>query len=185
MPTKHKDSSSAPSPVPILGICGHKQSGKTKLIIELLEHLNERGLRVAIIKHESEKFHIESPKHESFEFRHAGAQQVLVTSEQRWALLYERECAKQPSIEEHIADLQTDDLDLVLIEGNIGNTFPKLEVHRPIMCKPLLFPEDPQIKAIATDSPLILSDDLILLDILNIKTVADFIIEEIVGNFKN
>ncbi len=171
--------------VPILGISGHKKSGKTQLIIELLKHFNERGLRVAVIKHEQDHFHIDQPKHDSFSLREAGAQQVLLTSNQRWALLYEREQAQEPSIEAHIADLQTESLDLVLVEGNAGNTFPKLEVHRPIMCKALLFPTDRHIKAVATDSPLILSDEITLLDLNNVKIITDFICEEIIAPFLN
>jgi len=173
------------SSVPILGISGHKKSGKTLLIIELLKHFNERGLSVAVIKHEPDHFHIDQPKHDSYNLREAGAQQVLLTSNQRWALLYEREQAQEPSIEAHIADLQTDNLDLVLVEGNSGNTFPKLEVHRPIMCKPLLFPKDKHIIAVATDSPLIMTDDITLLDLNDVKIIADFICEEIIATFLN
>lgn len=171
--------------VPILGICGHKKSGKTQLIIELLKHFNERGLHIAIIKHEHEHFHIDQPKHDSFHLREAGAQQVLLTSSQRWALMFERDYAQQPSIEAHIADLHTENLDLVMVEGNSGNTFPKLEVHRPKMCKPLLFPNDSLITAVATDSPLILADEMILLDLNDTKIIADFICEEIIAHFLN
>ena len=171
--------------IPIIGICGHRKSGKTQLIIELLKLFNERGLRVAVIKIEQDQFTIDNDKHDSFHLRAAGAQQILLSSKQRWALLYEREQAQLPNIEAHIADLQTEHLELVIVEGNLGNTFPKLEVHRPIMCKSLLFPQDDKIVAVATDSPLILTDDITLLDLNDAKIMADFILEEIVAPFHN
>lgn len=167
--------------IPIIGICGHKKSGKTTLILELLKHFNERGLRVAVIKHESDHFTFDNKQHDSFHLREAGAQQVLMTSAQRWALLYEREQVQEPNIEAHIADLQTESLDLVIVEGNAGNTIKKIEIHRPTMCKSLLFPKDKNIIAVATDSPLILNDEMTLLDLNDVKIITDFILEEIIA----
>lgn len=169
------------SKIPIVGICGHKNSGKTLLIVELIKHFNERGLQVAVIKQENHQLALNNPKQDSYQFQQAGAQQVLLTSNQRWSLLYEREQAQQPNIEAHIADLQTEHLDLVLVESDSGNTFPKIEVHRPIQCKPLLFPNQPLIKAVATDSPLILAEYVTQLNLNDSKCIADYIHEEIIA----
>lgn len=169
------------SKLPILGICGHAKSGKTQLIVELIKHFNERGLQIAVIKHEINQLAFNNPKLDSHQFQQAGAQQVLLSSNQRWSLIYEREHVSEPSIEAHIADLHTEYLDLVIVEGDIGNTFPKIEVHRPIQCKPLLFPKQTLIKAVATDSPLILSEDVTLLNLNDTKLIADYILEEIIA----
>jgi molybdopterin-guanine dinucleotide biosynthesis protein B len=42
-------------------------------------------------------------------------------------------------------------VDLVIVEGFKTETHAKLEVHRSAVGKPLLFPNDPNIVAIASD----------------------------------
>src|SRR5262249_2954965 len=74
---------------PVIGIVGWKNSGKTTLIESLLRDLNGRGLRVSTLKHAHHAFDIDHPGKDSFRHREAGAHEVLVTSESRWALLHE------------------------------------------------------------------------------------------------
>ncbi|MGH6977069.1 MAG: molybdopterin-guanine dinucleotide biosynthesis protein B, partial [Stellaceae bacterium] len=45
-------------------------------------------------------------------------------------------------------------VDLVLVEGFKGEDFPKLEVYRPSVGKPLMFPEQTSIVAVASDQQL-------------------------------
>jgi molybdopterin-guanine dinucleotide biosynthesis protein B len=48
--------------------------------------------------------------------------------------------------------------DLVLVEGYKAAPIPKLEIWRAAAGKPLLYPRDPHIMAIATDTPERLPD---------------------------
>jgi molybdopterin-guanine dinucleotide biosynthesis protein B len=59
------------------------------------------------------------------------------------------------SVHDLLAQLRADD-DWVLVEGFKQSNMPKVEVWRPANAKPLRFPVDPHIVAIATDAP----DDL-------------------------
>ena len=46
-----------------------------------------------------------------------------------------------------------DGVDWVLVEGFKFSDLPKVEVWRQVAGQPMLYPEDPYIKAIATDVP--------------------------------
>lgn len=160
---------------PILGFAANSGTGKTTLLLKLLPLLCERGVCVGMIKHAHHQFDIDKPGKDSFELRKAGAQQMLVTSNQRWALMVEREYEHEPRLEEHIAHMDHDTLDLIMVEGFKHSRFPKIELHRPSMSQSLLFPGDEHIIAVACDSPLILPDHIALLDLNNEKQIVDFI----------
>ena len=44
-------------------------------------------------------------------------------------------------------------VDLLLVEGFKHHPHPKIEVHRPSLGKPLLYPDDPWVVAVASDEP--------------------------------
>jgi molybdopterin-guanine dinucleotide biosynthesis protein MobB len=169
--------------VPVLGFAAYSGVGKTTLLTQLLPLLCERGVCVGMIKHAHHRFDIDKPGKDSFELRKAGAQQMLVTSGQRWALMVEREYEHEPRLEEHIAHLDHSTLDLVLVEGFKQARFPKIELHRPSLAKPLLFPQDEDIIAVATDSPLILPPHIEALDLNNPGRVAAFICERLLPQY--
>jgi molybdopterin-guanine dinucleotide biosynthesis protein B len=160
---------------PVLGFAAFSGVGKTTLLLKLLPLLCERGLCVGMIKHAHHNFDIDKPGKDSFELRKAGAQQMLVTSSQRWALMVERECEQEPKLDEHIAHLDHSTLDIILVEGFKHGSFPKIELHRPSLSRPLLFPDDKLIIAVASDSPLILPDHIECLDLNNELQIVSFI----------
>lgn len=132
-----------------LGIVGWSGSGKTTLLVALLPVLRARGLRVSTVKHAHHGFDMDRPGKDSFRHREAGAHEVLVASSARWALLHEVEGA-EPSLPDLLARL--DPVDLVLVEGFKAHPYPKLEVHRPSLGKPALWPGDAAVLAVATDA---------------------------------
>lgn len=160
---------------PVLGFAAPGGTGKTTLLLKLLPLLCERGICVGMIKHTHHHFDIDKPGKDSFELRKAGAQQMLVTSSQRWALMVEREYEHEPRLEEHIAHLEHATLDLILVEGFKHGRFPKIELHRPALNRSLLFPGDDDIVAVASDSPLILPEHIALLDLNDEHQIAGFI----------
>lgn len=155
----------------IFGFAGWSGSGKTTLIEKLIALFVEKGLRVSLIKHAHHDFDIDQPGKDSYRHRAAGASEVLVTSAKRWALMHELRNEPEPLLDELLQRLAP--CDLVLIEGFKREPVPKLEVHRAALGKPLLFPDDPHIVAIATDAPV--SAGLRVLDINDEKQVFDFI----------
>ena len=115
---------------PVFGLCGWSGSGKTTLLVKLIAVLSDRGLTVSTVKHAHHSFDIDRPGKDSHRHRMAGAQQVIVASGQRWALMHELRGADEPAMADLIARL--DPADLVLVEGFKHAAHAKLEVHRPL-----------------------------------------------------
>jgi molybdopterin-guanine dinucleotide biosynthesis protein MobB len=160
---------------PLLGIVAWSGSGKTTLLEALLPLLTARGVRVGMLKHVHHDFDIDTPGKDSHRLRKAGATRLLIASSQRWALMVERPAANDDPLAELLAALDDGSLDLILVEGLKHAHYPKLEVHRPTLGKPPLYPDDTDIIAVACDAALPSAGDLPILDLNNPAVVADFI----------
>ena len=158
----------------IVGLAGWSGAGKTTLLEKLLQELSSRGLRVSTIKHAHHNFDVDQPGKDSHRHRAAGAAEVLVTSGRRWALMHELRDEQEPTIEELIAHMTP--VDLLIVEGFKFHAHPKLEVHRPSVGKPMLWPDDPHIFGVASDTPLG-SLSLPVLDLNDAGAIADFLLE--------
>ena len=133
----------------VIGLAGWSGAGKTTLLTRLIPHFNALGLRVSVIKHAHHQFDVDVPGKDSWRHREAGAAEVLVASSNRWALMHELRGAGEPRLPELLSKLSA--VDLVVVEGFKREPHRKIEVHRAANCKPLLFPDDPGIVAVATD----------------------------------
>jgi molybdopterin-guanine dinucleotide biosynthesis protein B len=136
----------------IFGLAGWSGSGKTTLMVRLIPELVARGVAVSTLKHAHHSFDIDQPGKDSYAHRRAGAQEVMVSSAHRWALMHELGVAAEPSVEALVAHMSP--VDLLLIEGFKAHAHDKLEVHRASLGKPLLAPEDARIVALASDAPV-------------------------------
>ncbi len=163
--------------VPVIGFAAHSGTGKTTLLTRLLPVLSAQGLRVGMVKHSHHDFEIDKPGKDSYRLREAGAQQVLIASPHRTVWIGENVEPQEPELTELLQRIVPGNLDLVLVEGFRHVDFPKIELHRAATGKPLLYPEDPSIIAIATDEPL--DTTLPCLDINQPQAVAGFILETI------
>jgi len=159
----------------IFGLAGWSGSGKTTLLTAIIPHFVARGLVVSTIKHAHHEFDIDRPGKDSWHHRQAGAHEVTVASSRRWALMHELRGAAEPSLEELTSQMSP--CDVLLVEGFKFHPHPKLEVHRPSVGKPLLYPEDPHIVAIASDEPL--PAPLPLLPLGDPPAVAAFILDRL------
>jgi len=160
---------------PVLGFAAFSGTGKTTLLVKLLPLLLKRGIRVGMIKHAHHNFDIDTPGKDSYMLRKAGARQMLIASSRRRALMTETPEQQEPQLEELIKSLSLDSIDLVLVEGFKHLAFPKIELHRSELGKPLLHPEDSNIIALAADHAPD-NRDLPTLDINDADAIADFII---------
>jgi molybdopterin-guanine dinucleotide biosynthesis protein B len=136
----------------ILGIAGYSGSGKTTLIEKVVPLLVKAGLRVSLIKHAHHAFEVDQPGKDSWRHRQAGCAEVLVGSAQRWALMRELRGEPEPGLQELLARFSP--CDLVIVEGWKRDPIPRIEVHRSGGNRPLLYPNDPHVIAVATDEPL-------------------------------
>ncbi len=134
------------------GFAGFSGAGKTTLIERLIPRLVASGLRVSLIKHAHHRFDIDKPGKDSWRHREAGASEVLIASDQRWALMHELRGEPEPDLQTLLQRFAP--CDLVLVEGYKRARIPKIEVHRPELGKPLLSPQDPDIVALASDVPM-------------------------------
>ncbi len=133
----------------VFGFAGYSGSGKTTLIEKLIPRFVLEGLKVSLIKHAHHDFDIDRPGKDSYRHREAGAYEVLLTASRRWVLMHELRGETEPDLDQQLKLLAP--CDLVLIEGFKHAPIPKLEVHRGETARPLLFPEDQNIVAIASD----------------------------------
>jgi molybdopterin-guanine dinucleotide biosynthesis protein B len=157
----------------IFGLAGWSGSGKTTLVTALIPQLVARGLSVSTIKHAHHEFDIDRPGKDSWRHRQAGAREVMVASDRRWALMHELREEPEPPLEDLVARMSP--VDLLLVEGWKRHPHPKLEVHRPALGKPLLYPEDPHILAIASDAPI--AAPIPLLPLADASAIAHFILD--------
>lgn len=158
----------------VYGIMGWKNAGKTGLMERLVAEITGRGLSVSTVKHVHHEVDLDQPGKDTFRHRAAGAQEVVLASAQRFAILHEHR-GPEPDLAQVLARLAP--VDLVLVEGYKRDSHPKIEVFRPANGRSLIQPGDPQVRAVATDAdlgPLAVP----VLDLNNAAAVADFILRE-------
>lgn len=164
--------------LPILGFCAYSGTGKTTLLTQLIPLLIQRGLRLAVIKHTHHVIDLDKPGKDSYRLREAGAQQVILASHQRLISLQEKPQADgEANLSDALACINPLETDLVLVEGFKHANFAKIELHRPSLGKPLMYPDDANIIAIASDAAdLTVPPHLVKLDLNQANSLVDFII---------
>lgn len=167
--------------VPIIGFSAFSGTGKTTLLTQLIPIFKQKGMRVGLIKHSHHSFQIDQPGKDSFRLREAGASTVMLVSSHRRAIITEFEAIKEQDLNEQLAAFDQTELDLILVEGFKRSRFPKIELHRPSLDKPLLYPDDPDIIAVASDAPLNLPQSITFLDINQPEQIAGFILNKCIG----
>lgn len=159
----------------VFGITGWKNTGKTGLMERLVTDFTARGLSVSTVKHAHHTFDVDHEGRDSYRHRAAGAQEVLLCSGNRWALMHELRDEPEPPLAALLTKLTP--VDLVLIEGFKTESHAKLECHRAETGKPLLARDDPSIMAVASDVALDLDRPVLGLD--DTEAVAAFILEQV------
>lgn len=164
--------------IPLLGFAAFSGTGKTTLLTQIIPILKHQGLRIGLIKHSHHSFQIDQPGKDSYRLREAGASPVMLVSTHRRAIITDITPAQEPRLADQLKHFDQSELDLVLVEGFKAEPFPKIELHRPSLNKPLLYPNDPNIIAIASDCPLQTPDTLTQLDLNQPDKIAAFILNQ-------
>lgn len=164
------------SQIPVLGFVACSGTGKTTLLKQLIPLLRERGLCIGLIKHTHHDFDLDIPGKDSYELRKAGAAQVLVASHRRWALITEPDQIQEPRLQTMLEHLDQVSLDLILVEGFTNEQFPKIELYRSALGRPVRYSEDPDVIAVATDKDLPVATELPQLDINDIAAISEFVL---------
>jgi molybdopterin-guanine dinucleotide biosynthesis adapter protein len=166
---------------PVLGIVGWSGSGKTTMLEYLLPRLAAQEVQVNVIKHSHHDLILEPAHKDSARLRTAGAQEVLVSSPFRFALVHELRGMPEPTLAEQIARLAPSDL--TLVEGFKFDPIPKLEIYRAVLGQPPLYPADSYIVAVAADcaAPANLPATVAWLDINQPQQVLDWLLARLAG----
>ena len=162
--------------LPMIGFCAYSGTGKTTLLRQIIPRLKAQGLAIAVIKHAHHDFDLDVPGKDSFELRKAGAQQTVICTFTRMASITEFDHPREePSLQQIVANLDHERIDLVLVEGYKDVRFPKIELHRSALGRPYLYPADETVIALACDAAA--PDDIAIpvLDINDIDAIADFL----------
>ena len=159
----------------LYGVTGWKNAGKTGLMARLVAEITARGFSVSTVKHAHHRFDVDHPGKDSHRHRVAGATEVLLASRNRFALMHELREAEEPPLEMLLQRLAL--VDLVLVEGYKRDRHPKIEAFRAGTGNALIAPDDPTIRAVASDVPLDL--DRPVFDLNDTRGIADFILAEV------
>jgi len=133
--------------IPVIAFSAYSGTGKTTLVEKLIVSLKERGLRIAVIKHDAHRFEMDREGKDTWRFAQAGADRVLISSPEKTA-----EIAKgEQSVYELIDRIK--DVDLILVEGYKHEKLPRIGICRAATGKG--FPESPEnYIALVSDCPV-------------------------------
>ncbi|MEP3330861.1 molybdopterin-guanine dinucleotide biosynthesis protein B [Sedimentitalea sp.] len=159
----------------VYGVVGWKNTGKTGLVERLVAEITRRGYSVSTLKHAHHAFDVDQPGRDSHRHRVAGAQEVLLGSGKRWALMHELRDEVEPGMEALLARLSP--VDLVLIEGYKSEGHAKIETHRAEVGQGLIATDDATIRAVASNVPLEM--DCPVFDLDDTSGIAEFILAEV------
>jgi molybdopterin-guanine dinucleotide biosynthesis protein B len=148
-------------------------AGKTEIVRRLVAELTGRGLRVSTVKRVPESVDLEKPGSGTWKHREAGAQEVILASTSRMALLLEMPTdADEPDVEDLLARLAP--VDIVFLEGFRLTWYPKLEFVEPARNRRLIALDDPLVLAVTADEPV--DAPVPFLPLSDIGAVADFVL---------
>lgn len=161
--------------VPLLGITAYSGTGKTTLLKQVIPLLRQRHLRVGLVKHTHHDMDVDKPGKDSYELRKAGADQTLVASQNRWALMTETPNNDDELDLHYLASrFDPDSLDLILVEGFKHETIAKIALFRAEVGKPLAGLIDQHVIAVASNQTI--DTTIPQLDINNPEQIADYIV---------
>lgn len=129
-------------------ICGYG-SGRSALVIRLVEDFVFRGVRVAVLKHAHKPFDMDKQGSDTWNLRQSGCAQTLIAHNDRWGLLCDTPGGAEPdpvTLARHLAPC-----DLALVVGFDHAPLPGLEVRRAENTDAPLYLQDHRILAVVAD----------------------------------
>lgn len=164
-----------PETTPIITFVGKSGTGKTTFLEQLIPELKRRGIRLAVLKHDAHQFEMDRPGKDTYRFTAAGADVVTISNREKMAMI------EQPPEELTVADIvrRLPQVDVVLTEGYKKSRYPKIEIHRKVLARPLIASEE-ELLGIMTDEPV--ESRARQLELSDIAGCAD-LIEEYIRNF--
>ena len=164
------------SPLPVVSFVGKKKSGKTTVVLGIIQELRSRGYRVAALKHDTHGFEIDVPGTDSYRFREVGAEVVGISSPDKYVWLNTVE-EERPLGE--LARQIREPVDLIITEGFKKQDAPKIEVSRRARSTELVSTPD-ELVGIASDQRFP-DYPVPQLDLDDFQGLADLIVQRILA----
>lgn len=158
-----------------LHIIGRKNHGKTTLVVELLQEFAARGLRVGSIKHTHHDHQLDVPGKDSHRHQQAGAAVVGVLSRSMSALFIPTQLGSDAPDRYEVLAPAYQHCDLVLVEGDVETSSPKIEVWRAAQGSEPIASEVQGVMAVVTDDEC--PTELPTLPRSDVAAVADWILD--------
>ncbi|UCF31470.1 MAG: molybdopterin-guanine dinucleotide biosynthesis protein B [bacterium] len=161
--------------IPTVLFVARSETGKTTLIEGVIGRLASMGYRVGALKHAGHPVKMDTDGTDSWRFSEAGSDVTIVTSPS--GIMLTRRWQEEMPLEGIIAEFGRD-LDILLVEGYKGTSFPKIEVFRSETGADLLCrgeQNDPALVALAADIPL--DEDVPVFSIDDHGSIARFLVE--------
>lgn len=139
----------------IVSIVGHKNAGKTTLIVALAREFHRQKRRVATIKHASHPASLDREGTDSWRHYHEGLADGVLLAAPSMRVLVERQ--PDDTDPETLARRYFGDRDLVLVEGFKSADLPKIEIYRKaVAAAPIVATAEHPERwiAIAADTPV-------------------------------
>ncbi|MBC5628995.1 molybdopterin-guanine dinucleotide biosynthesis protein B [Clostridium sp. NSJ-6] len=146
--------------------------GKTVLMEGLIKELNNRALTVSTIKHDVHGFDIDKKGKDTYRHRKAGADTVVISSKNRFAMI--KELDEEVNLEDIIK--MVSDKDIVLVEGYKKSNLRKIEVYREGVSEKIITPKEKLIAIASNES--IDYEDVPVVNKDNYKVLADLVEKE-------
>ena len=161
---------------PVFTFAGYSNAGKTTFVESLVKVLVGRGLRLLVVKHGHHDFELDYPGKDTWRFREAGAERVIIANPRRLAL--QTTLRGAPNLDD-LAERYGNGMDLVLAEGWLGYGGNKILVSRAGGPPPPP-PEDPvwgELLGVVTDHALPTTLPHLPLD--DAEACADFLLNDL------
>ena len=152
-------------------VVGRRNHGKTTLLVELVEELSRRGVRIGTIKHTSHSHELDTPGKDSFRHRQAGARPAAIVGKDLIGVYLPRD--PRADFYDCLAGMFTG-CDLVLVEGHFDGPGVKIEVWRQAIGGPPLATERRDVAAVVSDDPVSL--DVPVWPRSDVNTLADHVL---------
>ena len=154
--------------IPVIAFAAWSGTGKTTLIEKLVKELKERGMRLAVIKHDGHDFEIDKEGKDSWRYTKAGSDVTIISSATKTAYMEQGRASLSRLID------MISGVDLILVEGYKNENLPKIGIARKATGKGFTAGED---SFIALVSDFETSSALPHFGLEDIKDIANFIVE--------
>ena len=155
--------------IPTYSFVAYSNTGKTTFLEKLVPLLKEKGLRVAVYKHDGHDFEIDKEGKDSWRMTRAGADVTLISSGTKAVIMENRYIAPEELVS------RITDVDIIIVEGWKAGPWKKIAMRRSVNGKDFPVPPD-ECFALISDTPILGHNNVF--DLNDVKGVADFLISD-------